>query len=766
MADKNTKQQIQEGARLSGSQKYYKFILYIVVIVLINLVGISLFFRLDLTSSNLYSLSKASKEVVSTLNEPLTINVFFSSNLPAPYNNIELYLHDLLEEYAIYSNKNLNYRFYNVTADEEDLSESAKKNREIAQSYGIHPVTVQKIAQDEAKTQRAYMGIVLIHGDVIEKIPAVTSTEGLEYQITSAIQKMNNKISALANLPEKIKVKLVLSSSIYQIAKVIKLEGLDTLKNSVREAVEKSKSKTYDQLEFVHIDPTVGEGTPDELKPFERFGLQWPQMNAPDGTQIQAGQGYVAIGMSYQGKSVEENLLSRSMALTNRGLEEQYKIADTKAIETFINENVDNLIDINEDIGFLSSHGALPLSVNIPPQMRMMQQQQPESLEEFNRLLSKEYSVKEVKLEDGIPDGIDTLIIAGPKENFNDWELYQIDQFLMQGKSLALFVDAFREIQPQRQQGGFQQPVYLPINTGLEKLLDHYGVKVKKSYVMDENCFVNRGRMSEEMKIYFAPMVKNEQINHDLSFLENIKQLAAFKVSPLESDNEKIKKNGLELHTLFSSSSRSWEMTGRISLMPFMIQPPKEEDKFKSFPLGYLLEGEFPSYFADKPIPEKPKKEDDKSEDEGEEGEEGEKKAEKEKKPEPKEIKTGVTTHKELIAKGKPGKIFLMGTSEMLKGQVLQVMKMNPQDTSNYSPNEALVVNTIDYLNNREDMAVMRNKQQRFNPLNDTEPFTRFVVKWFNVIGLPALFILMGILIFFNRRKRRRHIRQMFAGDK
>ncbi|KKL10548.1 hypothetical protein LCGC14_2554740, partial [marine sediment metagenome] len=41
--------------------------------------------------------------------------------------------------------------------------------------------------------------------------------------------------------------------------------------------------------------------------------------------------------------------------------------------------------------------------------------------------------------EDEIPENIDTLIIAGPKENFSDWELFQIDQFLMKGKSLAIF---------------------------------------------------------------------------------------------------------------------------------------------------------------------------------------------------------------------------------------------------------------------------------------------------------------------------------------
>ncbi len=64
--------------------KYYKFLLYFVIVVLVNLVGMKIFFRLDMTSNGLYSLSRASKRAVSTLREPLTINVFFSKNLPVP----------------------------------------------------------------------------------------------------------------------------------------------------------------------------------------------------------------------------------------------------------------------------------------------------------------------------------------------------------------------------------------------------------------------------------------------------------------------------------------------------------------------------------------------------------------------------------------------------------------------------------------------------------------------------------------------------------
>ena len=62
---------------------YLKFILYAVVIVLLNVAGLNLFFRFDLTANRIYSLSDASKQAVSTLSEPLNIKVFFSKNLPA-----------------------------------------------------------------------------------------------------------------------------------------------------------------------------------------------------------------------------------------------------------------------------------------------------------------------------------------------------------------------------------------------------------------------------------------------------------------------------------------------------------------------------------------------------------------------------------------------------------------------------------------------------------------------------------------------------------
>jgi len=424
-------------------------------------------------------------------------------------------------------------------------------------------------------------------------------------------------------------------------------------------------------------------------------------------------------------------------------------------IKAFIEGNVDNLINIHTEIGYLSSHGTMSLSASLPPQLQAMQPQQAGSLTKFNSLLSSNYSITQIDLKnEKIPDSIDNLIIAGAKENFSDWELFQIDQFLMNGKSIALFMESFNEIQPQRQQQMYQmqQPAYLPINTGLGKLLEHYGAKVKKSYILDESCYVNHDQYSGETPIYFAPLIKNENINHKLDFMSNIKELIMIKISPLEIDSEKIKQNDLKSYNLIKSSARAWEMSGRINLNPMMLRPPLNDEERKVFPLAFIVEGSFPSYFADKPLPDKPE-----PQNEEQNTEEADKKTTpEEKKVEVQESK--IKSAKGILTKGQPGKIFLIGTTEILKDNIL--------DEAGNSPNALFLLNTIDYLNNKSDTAVMRSKNQRFNPLKNTKVFTRTFVKIINIGGLPALIILLGISVWFRRNARRKQIQSEFLKKK
>lgn len=735
-------------------QKYYKFLLYLVIIVLVNAAGITLFYKIDLTSNNLYSLSNASKTVVKGLKEPLTINVFFTKNLPAPYNVIEPYLRDILKEYESYSGQNLSYRFKDVSAQEGDISQEADSNRKEAESYGIYPMNVQKLEQDEAKVMRAYMGMVLLHGDLVEKIPAITTTEGLEYKITTAIMKMTNKVSALVKLPEKIKVSLVLSSSLFQVSRVANIKGLDTIRTTAQEAVDRCKSKAYGQLTFEIVDPSMNEGTPEQQSLADRFGLQWPDINTPEGVTVPAGKGVAAIQLKYGNKTVERSILNRNMALTQKGLEEQFSIIEPKDIESFVNDNIDNLIEINENIGYLASNNTLLLQPELPAKFDPNTPRPPkkETLDNFNNIVSKQYSFKTFKFDNEIPDTFNTLIIAGPKQNFTDWELFQIDQYLMKGKSLAIFVDAFNEIQPQNQQQ-FQDAVYLPVNTGLEKLLDYYGLNVKKSYVLDESCYVNRDRSGEEMKIYFVPIIKNDKINHNLSFMDNLTQMLVIKASPLEYNKDRIKQKGLKLTELISSSDKSWEMAGKINLTPFLIQPPTNDKERAARPLACILEGEFPSYFSDKQIPQKPEN----TPENFNTGTETDQKDVKKEETKPAAPQSAVQTKQDFISKGKPGKIFLIGTA--------QILRNNGLDEEGASPNAIFLMNIFDYLNNRTEIAEMRGKNQKFNILDESKPLTKTIVKIVNIAGLPAMFILFGIIVWVRRSSRRKKIQSMFSRD-
>jgi ABC-type uncharacterized transport system involved in gliding motility auxiliary subunit len=699
----------------------------------------------------MYSISDASKKVVSTLSEPLTIKVFFTKNLPAPHNNTERYLHDLLEEYAIHANRYFNYSFYDVSAEEGELSAEKQENQRLANNYGIHPVQIQAIEKDEVKFQRAYMGLVVIHGDLIERIPTITSTEGLEYKLTTAIQKLNDKISALLGLPDRIQIKLFQSSSLNQIAPYIGLQQLAQFPDTLEKIVARLNQKNYNKLAFEFFDPTVDESLAADVKKYKLMTVKWPAL---DKGTILPGNGAIGMVMTYGERSIVVPLLQ---VIKIPIIGTQYKLMEIAEVEEQINRNLEALIDINQDLGFVEGHGTLDIGGMSPPGQNI--RQNPDAVLNFRTLISQNYALKPVDVdEEAIPDNLNAVIIARPTEPFSDYALFQIDQFLMKGKNLILFLDRFREVQPGNQQGrslGGQQAVFVPLDSGLEKLLNHFGIRIKQSYVMDENCFQQELPAQlggGQRPIYYAPIIKNRHINKELNFMKNIKGMITLKISPLELDAERLKANGLKAIRLISSSEKSWEMSGRITLNPMFIQPPQSNDEMQSKALAYFVAGEFPSYFADKPIPVKQVDETTAKETESRDDQQQEQNQSSAQQPTVDLSK--ITANGQFLPKGKPGKIFLMASSEMLRDNLL--------DAGGRGPNATYILNVIDYLNDREDIAIMRGKQQRFNPLDDAAASTRTFVKMMNIAGLPALVVLFGIAVWFRRHTRKKNIQMMF----
>lgn len=152
------------------------------ILIMVNAIGIRFFLRADLTSSKMYSLSQASKDVVANIEDKLLIKAYFSSNIPGQYGDVQRYLRDMLEDYRAYSHGHLEYEFVDPGSEE--------KLEEEAQSFRIPPMQVQAVAKDKMETVKVYMGVVFRYGDKQETIPSVTSITNLEYEITSLIYRL------------------------------------------------------------------------------------------------------------------------------------------------------------------------------------------------------------------------------------------------------------------------------------------------------------------------------------------------------------------------------------------------------------------------------------------------------------------------------------------------------------------------------------------------------------------------------------------------
>jgi len=155
------------------------------ILVMINAIGIRYFIRADLTSSKMYSLSQASKNVVGDIEDKLIIKAYFSQNIPGQFGDIERYLRDQLEDYKAYSHGHLEYEFVDPGSEE--------KLQEEAQSFRIPPMQVQAVAKDKMETVMVYMGVVFRYGDKQETIPSITSISNLEYEITSLIYRLTSR---------------------------------------------------------------------------------------------------------------------------------------------------------------------------------------------------------------------------------------------------------------------------------------------------------------------------------------------------------------------------------------------------------------------------------------------------------------------------------------------------------------------------------------------------------------------------------------------
>jgi ABC-2 type transport system permease protein len=697
-----------------------EIVLFLGALVMINVSSASgLFKRFDLTESGLYELSLPSIDAVAALREPLTIRAFFTPNLPAPYNTVEQAVRDLLDEYAAHGGDLFNFQFVSMGAAEVG-QEEAIANEELARQYLIYPIQIEQLERDEVSLSTAYTGMALIHGDLIETIPSITDTSQLELTITEAITKLTERISRLLALEEDIMVRLYFSSPLTMLA-----PGVEQFPGAIEELVNELNAGYFDRLQFEHIDAN------EELVPLEeatRLRLAPLQLQGPDGGAMLA---YAGLAVTSEETTITMNLLQGSVM--------GYQLADLETIRRSLDDTLKNLLGTQEEMGYLADFETPPYRgrANATTQTDMVEAE----LSNLFQLVSSEYTYRGLLLEDRlVPEGLRSMLVVGPQEPLNEWALFQIDQFLLRGGSLMLFLDSHSIYVSQGGGFGGGGAFHLPRETGLEAMLEHYGIRLKQSYVLDEQAFVQRqpsprGGYSES-EIYFAPLLKEDEIDQELPFLTNLEELIMLNISPLELVSENLQA-GVTYTEALRTSPSAWEMAERIDLMG--AQPPGE-DLRASFPLAILAQGTFTSYFAEREIPERPRAEPS-SQDDDEEAQ-------------PIISAEELQAEQSFTPEGE-GRLFVVGTSAILGSGFIDVQGRNP--------NSLLLLNLIDAMNGREDRALMRTKGRRVRPLREIEPPRRTAVKTFAVAGLPALLVLAGVVVWVLGGMRRHRIRLQYG---
>ncbi|MBP7737814.1 MAG: Gldg family protein [Spirochaetes bacterium] len=692
--------------------------LYIVIILLINLVSVTMNFRCDLTRNHTFSLSQRSRDIVSNLKENLKIKVLFSRDLPAQHTSIYRYLKDILEEYDYYGNEYFSYEI----VGEKDLEKSAN-------DYGIRPVQSQEFENDQVKVRRTYMALVIQQSDIVEKIEAVTEPTGLEYSITSLIEKMSSKIDGLLSLKQPVQVMLFMDGSL----KGLPIDGIDTLKDKVKEAVDKCNAANYDKLRLQYVDPSADKEAARIAAQYGVLKLTWKAGLDRNGAMIPAGEGYLGIVLKTQKKA---ELIELSVAPTLLG---KNVITGIDKLQDRINNAVGALVSSNPRIGYITGHGEVELN----------DQQSPQGGAILKQVLSDVYEIQSVDLtKDDIPADLGLIMINGPRKEFTEAELFKIDQFLMKGKSAIFFLDSYNEINMGQQNMFGRQPMVLPVRTGLEPLLAGYGINLNKNIVLDTSCA--KAPVGGAVRdIYYVPIIRKSGFNKDVGITKYLKGAAFIKASSIDVDANKVKALKLDRYDLVSSSDESWQMADQVNFNPFLMAPPENKEGMRKYTLAVLLSGKFDSHFKGREVP-------------------------KETDPKKAQVKT------ENISVGKADRttpagttrVIVVGSSEITRSGFLMNSKriissaMSQADEQDKVFSNGFFIHSMaDYLLGNSYIPEMSSKSLDYNPLDKIGDGTKIILKALNIGGVPVLVVIAGLVIWKRRLRRRKGIQERFSRE-
>jgi len=339
--------------------------------------------------------------------------------------------------------------------------------------------------------------------------------------------------------------------------------------------------------------------------------------------------------------------------------------------------------------------------------------------------LNQQYETAVVPISEDqpVPADITTLIIAGPKKDFTEKELFQIDQYLMKGGKLIVLMEM---VQINLEMGLFATP----LENKLNNLLESYGIKINQDFVLDRYndrltysespdnriqyvTTVNYPFFIKAMKKYFA---ENSPI------LRGLESITFPWISSLSLINSKLK--DAETVELIKSSEFSWVQKDNFNLNPkqqFAV-PPDQENQYL---LAAVITNEFTSYFKGKEIP----------------------KGSAEKENESADVAL------KIVEKSPKTNLMVVGNSYFITADSLR----------RFQSNAVFFLNSVDWITQGEALIGIRSRSITERPIEEVSENSKSVIKFINIFGGSILIVFIGLTIFYLRKRERKMYESMLS---
>ncbi len=522
------------------------------------------------------------------------------------------------------------------------------------------------------------LGIMVLVNVIASRFPKrLDLTEDQVFTISEASKKL------VRSLPDRLTIKAFISSDLPAQVR----SHANYLKDILLEYKEYSEGRVY----YEQLDPSTDEKIKDEAR---RLKVQQAQLSVYEKTKASVSESYLGVAFQYGGK-----------------LESIPFVTDVGNLEYEISSTIRRLTSKKKKVGVTSGHGE-PSTY--------------QGLRAMNDSL-KDYEVTPVDLAEGknpVPPDIDVLMMVGPTQPLAEKAKYELDQFLMSGKSLVVLVDGMTLETPRGQMPPGQQPprIARANQVGIKEMLEYYGAKLSNDLIFDkQNARVvlpaSGGRRVFTNYPGF-PVVTN--FNKESPITRDMQGLIPIFPSSVELTKAVTDgKEGLSGAVLASSSKASWRQTGFFLFDP--MRQPKPTKELGPFSLAVYVQGTFKSWFSGrsvpKPGPANPMQE-------------------KKETPDGKGKKSP-----------KSARLVVIGDSDFVKDQYLG---LNPA-------NLMLALNIVDVMAQDTTLISIRAKTQTRRPLETVDDGSITMATWGNVIGLPLVFVVLGIARWRWRKVARRH---------